>query len=223
MTASIRDILCIIALLGCFSLAARADSVAFTDLGSGGSYNPFISTNITGPANNEGVLDQSIADLFNASVGGALSQIDVGLYWRSGTNSAVISIYTDLSNNLGALVFRGTVSNLPVFSSTTTTLATLQPAYGSLIAGTNYFLVVDPGAADTADGWFWNNTSALGTTLVSHGSDFGLSLPILDAFDVRVNTTHVPEPSTWLMIGAELVCLLGAAGMCTLRIGALRE
>jgi hypothetical protein len=210
--------LCAIAFTVVVAMPVFGDSIAYSDLGSGGSYDPFISTNITGPNNSEGVLDQSIADLFNASVGGALSQIDVALYWRGGTNSAVISIYTDENNNLGALLFKGTVFNLPAFAPMTTTLATITPSYGSLVSGNNYSLVVDPGAADSAEGWFWNSTGALGTTLVSHGSGFGLSLPFLDAFDVKVNATPVPEPPAWLMSGVAVLFLT-----CTARWRLLRH
>jgi hypothetical protein len=131
----------------------------------------------------------------------------------SGTNGAVVSLYTDAGGNLGTLLFSGTVSNQPPFTSTATTLATLAATSGALVAGDSYFLVVAPGAADTTDIWNLNSTGAQGTILEDQGSGFAsLGTFPLAAFDVRVNAATVPEPSTWLMLGAELLCLLAAAG-----------
>jgi hypothetical protein len=214
MTNSIRQLLCTLALAALAAVPALADSVAYTNLGPGDSYSVIAAFSVAGVDNSFGSLGYSWADQFTASVGGNLSQIDVGLANISGTNSAVISIYTDVSNNLGSLLFSGMVSNQPAFGSTTTTLAMLSPNSGILVAGESYFLVVAPGAADTEDAWNFNGTGALGTVLLNQGSGF---VPLLGsptsngAFDVRVNATAAPEPSTWLMLGAELLCLLGAS------------
>jgi hypothetical protein len=214
MNKPARRLLLAIVLVGCFCLPALADSVAYTDLGPGGSYDQVPGWRISGASNNQGYSYLSLAALFAASSGGTLSQIDLGLGNLSGTNSAMISIYSDVSNNLGLLLFSGKVSNQPNFGSATTTLSTLTAGSGVLVAGGNYFLVVVPGGADTNDAWNWNNIGVQGTTLADSGSGFGPPNPgfTLPAFDVRVNAADVPEPSTWLMIGAELLCLLGVAG-----------
>lgn len=204
--------LCAIALVACFALPAVADSVTYTNLGSG-SYNQHGAWLISGAANTFNPGYASFADPFMASIGGTLSQIDVGLGNLSGTNSAQVSIYTNVSNNLGKLVFSGTVSNQPVFASTSTILATLNPGSGALKAGHNYFLVVTPGAADTADGWNLNNTGAQGILLLDSGSGF-VAQPsgTLSAFDVKVNAATTPEPSTWVTLGTGLLGVFGAAG-----------
>lgn len=214
MNNLIRRAACVVAFTACFALPALADSVTFTDLGSGGSYNGTSSAYSVLGVNNTALPGayQSVADPFTASISGTLSQIDLGLGHVSGTNSAVVSIYTDVSNNLGTLVFSGTVFNQPAFDSSSTILATLSATAGILVAGDDYYLVVAPGAADTADAWNFNNTGATGTILFDNGSGFNDSQPdTLQAFDVRVNATTVPEPSSWLTLGAELLCLLAVA------------
>jgi hypothetical protein len=194
-------------------MPALADSVTYTNLGSDGSYNQHGAWLISGATNTFNPGYASFADPFTASIGGTLSQIDVALGNLSGTNSAHVSIYTNVGNNLGKLVFSGSVSNQPAFASTNTILATLNPGSGALMAGHNYFLVITPGAADTADGWNLNNTGAQGILLLDGGSGF-VSQPsgTLSAFDVKVNAATTPEPSTWVTLGTGLLGVFGAAG-----------
>jgi hypothetical protein len=212
MNSSLCRVLCAIALISCFALPAVADSVAYTNLGPGGSYNGTSAAYAILGINNSGApadAYQRVADLFTTSIGGTLSKIDLGLGYVGGTNSAVVSIYTDVSNSLGTLVFSGQVSNQPILFSTSTILATLSPGSGALVSGASYFLVVAPGAADTSDGWNYNSIGALGTFLVDNGAGFNPGASsTLQAFDIRVNAAAVPEPSTWLMLGAELFCLV---------------
>ncbi|MGH9511948.1 MAG: choice-of-anchor R domain-containing protein [Terriglobales bacterium] len=208
MTSSSSRILFALALTICLTLPAMADSTAFTDLGPGGSYLCCSTFEIGGGPD----AYEAVANEFTASVGGTLSQVDVGLTNQSGTNSAVVSLYSDVGGTLGSLLFSGTVMNQPQSGTTPTVLATLFPSSGSLVAGDNYFLVVAPGASDTLDGWNFNSTSASGTVLLGIGSGFGSGFTAaLNAFDVKVNTATVPEPSAWLMLGAELICLLAIA------------
>jgi hypothetical protein len=197
--------LCAIAFTAVVAMPVFGDSIAYTDLGPGGSH-LVAGFPIAGPS-------QSLADPFTASIGGTLSQIDLGLHNFLGTNSAVISIYTDTNNNLGTLLFSATITNLPPFVGiTSNALASLYPTSGVLVKGNNYFLVVAPGAADTEDFWGTNNTGASGIVLLGEGgSYFSIGNNLLNPFDVRVNAAAVAEPSFWLMLGAESFCLGGAA------------
>ncbi len=80
-------------------------------------------------------------------------------------------------------------------------------------------MVVSPGAGDTYDGWNFNDLGLSGKLFYDEG--FGYrdnAVQALAAFDVKVNnsgefinseSTAVPEPSTWFMIGAEILCLMG--------------
>jgi hypothetical protein len=208
-------IICTITLVACFALPALADDIAYSDLGPGGSFQGYLpAVAIIGASTGYGY--QAIADPFSASVGGPLTQVDIGLGGDAPTyaSTAVISIYTDVNNNLGTLVFSGEVLSAP--TPPTATLTTLSAISGQLVAGDPYFLVVAPGADNTYDGWFNNSTGVLGTILADQGS--GFSGPFntgdpIQAFDVRVQSAApVPEPSTWAMLGAELFCLLALVG-----------
>ncbi len=206
MTTSFRHALRVLALTLFFALPLMADSVAFTDLGPGGDH--FVSGfPISGPS-------QSLANPFTASVGGPLSQIDLGLTNFLGTNSAIISVYTNVNNTLGTQLFSATITGLPPFVNVTSTvLATLYPSSGTLVKGDNYFLVVAPGGTDSEDFWGQNSTGATGNVLLGEGGRYfsiGNNYP-LSAFDVRVASATVPEPSSCLMLEAELLFLIGAS------------
>jgi hypothetical protein len=212
MKKRVGRMICTITLAACFALPALADNIAFSSLGPGGSFQGYLpAVAIIGASTGYGY--QAIADPFTASVGGPLTQVDIGLggdapYYAS---TAVISIYTDVNDNLGTLVFSGEIFSAP--TPPTTTLTTLSASSGELVAGDSYFFVVAPGADNTFDAWFNNNIGVQGTILADEGSGF---VPVgnpFDAFDVRVQSTSpVPEPSTWAMLGAELFCLLALVG-----------
>lgn len=218
MRSSFGSILFSLTIALCVSLPAMADSTAFTDLGLGGSYidTGFGVCGIAAGCNPFFAFSLTQAMEFTASVGGTLSKIDVGLGYLSGTNSALVSVYSsDANGKPGVPLFSGTVMNQPPYSSASPILATLFATSGVLVAGQNYFVVVAPGASDTSDGWNLNNQGVSGPVFESsNGSGFSPyptsnGITTLAAFDVNVNTATVPEPSTWLMLGAEIICLLG--------------
>jgi hypothetical protein len=198
------------------ALPALADTTAFTDLGPGGSYD-LHEWNVSGISSGFSLGYQSVADQFTASVGGTLSQIDVGLGYVYGTNSAGISVYTDAGGKLGSLLFSGSVFSQPNFGSTSTILATLNPSSGMLVAGNSYFLEIVPGGSDTYDGWNFNSIGAMGTMLFDKGSGYvSFSGRTLGAFDVKVGAASpVPEASTMSLVG------IGIAGISI--IGAMKK
>jgi len=76
----------------------------------------------------------------------------------------------------------------------------------TLSSGTRYWLVALPGAADTFDGWAFNNTGTTGLLLVlRNGSSISGGSSTLGAFDVL--DTSVPKPMTGFLLGAGLVLL----------------
>ena len=204
MNKSIPRLLFAIALTGCLSLPAMADSIAFSNLGPAGSYDSTNGYSIFGSSVSS--PPESVAGGFTASVSGTLSQIDLGLGHLSGSNTALVRVYTDVNSDLGALIFSGQVSNQPQFGSTGLSLTALHPSSGALLAGNNYFLLVEPGAAGTFDAWNLNSTNAFGKMLFN-----GISAPAtLPAFEVRVDASPVPEPATWLTLGTGLLAVLSA-------------
>ncbi len=202
-------------LLSSLSVLAFADSVAFTDLGSGPLYDQYVGMGIEGKNVSPFGPYQAIALGFTASLGGSLSQIDLGLSNMLGPNTAEVRLYKNLNGGLGSLLFSQAVSNQPSFGLTGSTLVSLQPTSGNLFAGSNYFLVVAPGSANTLDVWNLSNTVSGGTVLADFGNGFAPTTKLLGfgAFDVKVRATPVPEPSVWFMLGMLIICWI-----CTIAI-----
>ena len=75
----------------------------------------------------------------------------------------------------------------------------------SLKARAPYFLVVDPGAADTWDAWNWNTIGATGLHLVKidDGDWTARHDDPLGAFDVL--GTAIPEPPALAMFGMGVI------------------
>lgn len=157
-----------------------------------------------------GAVGQTIltANEFTSPGNYSVSQIDVALTWVSGTNGAVVSLWTDGGSVPGTALGSWVVSNLPPFGSTSNQVATISGIGGiALSAGANYFLVVAPADSTTWDAWNLNATGATG--LVDQQIDGTWTLfpgSTLSAFDVLSGTT--PEPSTFVLLGTALLGLL---------------
>ncbi len=77
MKKPMSRIICV-TFVACFALPALADEIAYSDLGPGGSFQGYLpATAIDGASTGYGY--QAIADPFTASVGGPLTQVDLGL------------------------------------------------------------------------------------------------------------------------------------------------
>jgi len=201
-------------------VVSRADSVIYSDLGPGNSYDPSNAT--TNPADNWEVSGASSADgeelvavPFTPSANYDLTKILIALSFFSGTNNgAYVTLDSDSSGSPGAVIESWTLSDLPTLGSTSTITShqTLTSAPGILLsAGTTYWIVAMPdsaGASDTIDGWNFNSLgdsgtvaySFDGTTWNTDGSPF-----ILPALTVK--GTPVPEPPTFAMLGLALAAL----------------
>ncbi len=206
MNCAARCILCAFIFTAVFVTPLLADTVAFSDVESGPLSGGFAILGVNNPTFPS--TYQSVADPFTAAASGTLSQIDLGLFSASGsTNPVDVSVYTDVNNALGALVFSTSISKEPLYGSNA--LTTIVAGSGNLTAGDNYFLLLSAGTPDTVAGWADNNVGARGPLLIgSFGGYTWLSNQKLSAFDVKVNAATVPEPSSWLMVGAEALCLV---------------
>jgi hypothetical protein len=76
----------------------------------------------------------------------------------------------------------------------------------NLVQGSNYWLAILPGAADTLDGWYLNPTNAVANLYLDTGSGYSYTGPqIVGAFDVISNA---PEPATFGLTAFVLAILL---------------
>jgi hypothetical protein len=170
------------------ALAAAAPAAAdtiFSNLGSSPDlYNQFTGWTISGPDSAIGG-PFSHSESFTVSGTYLLSQIDLGLGFVNGTNSAVVSLW-DGATELGSW----NVSNQPDFATTSSILTTINVSGITLGTGT-YTITVSAGGHDTWDAWNW----------VVNG-DAG-------AYDVMGSQVAVPEPGTLALLGVGLAAFAG--------------
>lgn len=194
---------------------ARADSIIYSNLGSGGTvYQETSAYSVNGVS----TPPIYTAMAFTPSANYDLSQIDLALGNISGTNSAIVTILTDSSDAPGTVLDTWDLTGLPAFGTTSTTLQTLTPgssttpsAVIALNAGVQYWIEVAPGTSSTYDAWNFNSTGATGPTWQSTTGP--TTTETNGAFDVLGNsvTATAPEPSTWLLLGIGLLGLLALA------------
>ena len=211
MSSGIRLGLAAAVMASMFSAPAPATTI-FSTLDGSGKYDGSSAWNVGPPPGNPSYIT---ASGFVSSGNYSLEQIDLGLSNIWNTNSANVSLWTDVSGAPGTMLGSWSVSNQPSFGSTDSTLATIAGISGiDLSAGAEYFLVVAPGASDTWDTWN-QSTVSTGDLLYSTdgGATWGTNGPgqPLGAFDIIGSAANgVPEPITISLFGAGLA---GAAAM----------
>jgi hypothetical protein len=177
---------------------ANAD-IIFNDYGPGYTYNTGIGWTVSGSTSAPGNFYQ--ANEFTASVTAAVTEVDLGISLVTGTNSVTVELRTDNSGVPGSLLESYGFVGLGPFGSQNGPLIATSVTNPTLVAGTNYWMVVLPGASDTWAVWNWNDQSVTGNG--SFSSDGGAtwsngSSETLGAFEV-FGGTAVPAPSTLVM------------------------
>ena len=218
--------LCTIAVIlgACAATPARADSVAFSNLGS-----PNAFSTSTGWEVYPGV---DVATQFTTSGNVAVSQIDVAVGNITGvpagvSNGVNFAIYTGASGSPASLF-----ASFPELTSFTDfgsgqcaglacTVETLKPVGTlSLQGGVPYWLVASAGGASTDA--VWNSSDLAGNTVEmnQNGGTWMTGIGVAGAFDVIGSVTDSSSGSTSTSVGSPVpeppVALLLAIGLCAL-------
>lgn len=194
---------------------AGAD-IAYNNLGSGDAFNKTGGWNVgtyTGGHWSQGFL-------FTSATTGVLDRILIGLSHSTGTNAMHVDLYgtMDIGGGdlrLGTHMKGWDVANLPQFGDPNMgpTVLANSDAGVALAAGTSYYVVAEPGAADFFGYFNTNTTGAAGKDVYwDQGLNGGLGDwnyqygVTMGAFRVETSSP-VPEPATGLLT----LALSGAA------------
>ena len=178
---------------------ASAD-VIFNDFGPSYSYDCCTGWAVFGASSSIGPLVPAM--FFTSPQNDNVTQIDLALGYLQGTNSAVVSLWTDVANTPSTELGSWPVSGQPSFGiSSSTPITTISGITGiSLDAGGSYFLEVSPGNSDTLDAWNLN-TSGYTTLIALNGAPF-TSAATSAAFDIIGDP--VPEPASLALIAGSV-------------------
>lgn len=190
------------------SVAARADLVTFNTFGDGDSSDLRAGYSIGG-----GLKE---GNQFSPSVSGALSKIDVGLSYLSGSHSVNFSLFSDIGNAPGTLLESFSVNSSAMFG-TCCSIETLTSADNPfLTAGDEYWLIASSGA-DSVNPWHYNSIGASGKRyingVVSDDTDASFRVfvgesPISSTQPIALGIPNpIPEPSSVALLAAILLAV----------------
>ncbi|MGA2068389.1 MAG: PEP-CTERM sorting domain-containing protein [Thermoguttaceae bacterium] len=125
-------------------------------------------------------------------------------------NSIVVQLRADNSGAPGSVLEAFTFTNLPVFGSVSSGNLRVGDSvlHPELVAGTQYWVTVLPGAAGASDAWNLSSPTVDGllTGSSNGGSTWGAAIDGQQA-GFRIDGSAVPEPSTLALLG------VGALGL----------
>lgn len=183
------------------ALATSAHAITiFSDFGPGETYSDSGGVYIAGPDSYAGLATTAWA--FASDGVYDVTQIDFALTNFDGTNSAIASLWTNVSGSTGVELGSWAVSDQPSGLGVTTITGITGVRLNS---GSSYFLQLEAGAADTLDGW-WDNTQGY----VAQGAYHGVFDTVSRAGAFDVVGTAVPEPGAWTML---ILGLFGAGAL----------
>lgn len=195
----------IVAALGILTLttAAHADEI-YSTFGPGDTYQNAIGWTISGSTSPVGNA-YSIAASFSVAQNYNLTSIDVASFYVTGMNSFVYSIVAD---NAGAPTGSSLWSLTTPISNGINTFG----ASGSLLAGNTYWLVMEPGNADTWGAWNHSSVASNGFSTQQNGGAWtdspGGTSPTFRVNGTTVRTALTPE----MPAGVQAIPVLLAVG-----------
>ncbi len=175
--------------------------VVYNNLGTGDSYNCCQGWAI-------GLPDRTIAFAFTPGANYDLTRIDVGVGWEPEfpPNSMILNLLNDSSGQPGSVIESWTVMNLPPLVGSTNTLESVAPSgLVHLLAGTSYWVQIEPGDTSTLDFWNWNSTGATGPRYGTALGSVFTDTNTVGALRVLGTTSAVPEPGFVVLPAATLL------------------
>ena len=137
----------------------KGGTVIFDSIGSGG-YNCCSGWTVSAAGS---VIGEQFwpAIQITPTSSGKVTEIEAGVGYVTGTNSAELAIYADASGIPGKMLWSADADNLPVFGSTSTSTVTAKVTKVKLKANTPFWVAVqtDANSPDTWDAWNQSETT----------------------------------------------------------------
>ncbi len=189
---------------------AAADSIVFSNLGPGGTYDPRVAYNVSGPAS-QAEEATAIGQSFVPMADFSFDAVDIALNWLLDTNAGTVSLTSDASGQPGAILESFAFTDRPHASNSNTDLATgISTLHPLLHAGTPYWIVASA-EGDAYMVWAINNTGQFGTAFQINGGAWTPRPELASAaFRVRGSAVEnvVPEPGSFVLLvtGVAIAC-----------------
>ncbi len=176
-----------VALIGCSFAFANAD-IAYNNFGTGDTF----LSNAWSVNSSQGLCMP-----FTSATTGQVSSITVALFSNANYTASL-----ELMDN-GNLP--GTVLESWTFAGTGSAQTLSGLGTSNLVAGTSYWLEIEPATPSDSGAWYENDQGATGSFLFSNGGTWSPYNNTLSVF--RVETNPVPEPMSMAVIGIGLAAL----------------